>query len=58
VLDGRRHVIDGKLLSVHELKPARAGTATVTTKITMVPVTVTEVRNGTEPWCRPWARAS
>jgi LPXTG-motif cell wall-anchored protein len=42
-----RFNVDGKELSVHELKPGMAGTATITTKTTMVPVTVTEVKNGT-----------
>jgi len=37
---------DGKSLSVSELKPGMAGTATITTKTTVVPVTVTEVKNG------------
>jgi LPXTG-motif cell wall-anchored protein len=39
--------VDGKMLSVDELKPGMAGTATITTKTTLVPVTVTEVKNGT-----------
>ncbi len=39
--------IDGKMLSVNELKPGMAGTATITTRVTTVPVTVTEVKNGT-----------
>ena len=39
--------VDGKMLSVRELKPGMAGTATITTKTTVVPVTVTEVKNGT-----------
>jgi len=42
-----RFNVDGKLLSVHDLKPGMSGTATVTTRTTMVPVTVTEVKNGT-----------
>lgn len=42
-----RFNVDGKMLSVHDLKPGMAGTATVTTKTTQVPVTVTEVKNGT-----------
>ena len=42
-----RFNVDGKSLSVHELKPGMAGTATITTRTTMVPVTVTEVKNGT-----------
>jgi hypothetical protein len=39
--------VDGKMLSVNELKAGMSGTATITTKTTMVPVTVTEVKNGT-----------
>jgi len=42
-----RFNVDGKLLSVRELKPGMRGTATVTTRTTLVPVTVTEVKNGT-----------
>ena len=42
-----RFNVDGKMLSVQELKPGMAGTATITTKTTVVPVTVTEVKNGT-----------
>ncbi len=38
--------VDGKQLTVSELKPGMAGTATITTKTTVVPVTVTEVKNG------------
>ncbi len=38
--------VDGKMLTVSELKPGMAGTATITTKTTAVPVTVTEVKNG------------
>ena len=47
VPDDFRFNVDGKMLSVHELKPGMAGTATITTKTTTVPVTVTEVKNGT-----------
>jgi LPXTG-motif cell wall-anchored protein len=47
VPDDFRFNIDGKMMSVHELKPGMAGTATITTKITQIPVTVTEVKNGT-----------
>jgi LPXTG-motif cell wall-anchored protein len=47
VADDFRFNVDGKMLSVHELKPGMAGTATITTKTTTVPVTVTEVKNGT-----------
>ena len=42
-----RFNVDGKMLSIQELKPGMAGTATITTKTTVVPVTVTEVKNGT-----------
>jgi len=42
-----RFNVDGKMLSVQELKPGMSGTATVTTRTTMVPVSVTEVKNGT-----------
>jgi hypothetical protein len=42
-----RFTVDGKEMSVHELKPGMKGTATITTNTTVTPVTVTEVRNGT-----------
>src|SRR6185503_18529293 len=41
-----RFTVDGKSLSVNELKPGMSGTATITTKTTAVPVTVTEVKSG------------
>ena len=41
-----RFNIDGKMLSVQELKAGMAGTATITTKTTLVPVTVTQVKSG------------
>ena len=47
VAEDFRFNVDGKMLSVHELKPGMAGTATITTRTTTVPVTVTEVKNGT-----------
>jgi hypothetical protein len=47
VADDFRFNIDGKQLSVRELKPGMKGTATITTKTTVTPVTVTEVKNGT-----------
>ena len=47
VPDDFRFTVDGQQLSVHQLKPGMAGTATITTRTTMVPVTVTEVKNGT-----------
>jgi len=46
VPDDFRFDIDGKMMSVRELQPGMAGTATITTKTTVVPVTVTEVKNG------------
>src|SRR4029450_510749 len=46
VPDDFRFNIDGKMLSVHELKPGMSGTANITTKTTVVPVTVTEVKEG------------
>jgi hypothetical protein len=42
-----RFDVDGKQVSVAELKPGMKGTATITTTTTVKPVTVTEVRNGT-----------
>src|SRR5262245_38624330 len=42
-----RFTVDGQPLSVHELKPGMKGSATITTKTTLHPVTVTEVKNGT-----------
>jgi LPXTG-motif cell wall-anchored protein len=47
VPDDFRFNVDGKELSVRELKPGMAGTATITTRTTVTPVTVTEVKNGT-----------
>src|SRR3954463_4953611 len=41
-----RFTVDGPQLSVHELKAGMKGTATITTKTTTHPVTVTEVKNG------------
>ena len=45
--DDFRFNVDGKMLSVHELKAGMSGSATITTKTTVTPVTVTEVKNGT-----------
>jgi hypothetical protein len=42
-----RFTVDGRQLSVHELTPGMKGTATITTRTTAHPVTVTEVKNGT-----------
>jgi hypothetical protein len=47
VPDDFRFTVNGKPLSVHDLKPGMKGTATITTKTTVIPVTVTEVKNGT-----------
>ena len=47
VPDDFRFTVDGKKLSVTELKPGMKGTATVTTKTTLTPVTVTEIKEGT-----------
>src|SRR5687768_17778358 len=47
VPDDFRFDVDGKQLSVRELKPGMKGTAAITTKTTVTPVTVTEVKNGT-----------
>jgi hypothetical protein len=47
VPDDFRFTVDGQSLSVHQLKPGMAGTATITTTVTTIPVTVTEVKNGT-----------
>jgi hypothetical protein len=41
-----RFTVDGKQVSVAELKPGMTGTATITTTTTVKPVHVTEVRNG------------
>ena len=38
--------VDGKQMSVQELKPGMKGTATITTTTTVTPVTVTEVKSG------------
>lgn len=47
VPDDFRFTIDGNPVPVHELKPGMNGTATITTRTTMTPVTVTEVKDGT-----------
>ena len=46
VPDDFQLTVDGKRVSVHDLKPGMKGTATITTTTTVTPVTVTEVRNG------------
>jgi len=53
VPDDFRFTVDGRQLSVRELKPGMSGTATVTTKTTLTPVTVTEVKNGTVLYATP-----
>jgi hypothetical protein len=47
VPDDFRFTIDGRQMSVRELKPGMKGMANITTKTTVTPVTVTEVKNGT-----------
>jgi len=44
--EGFKVMVDGKEMGVSELQPGMKGVATVSTKTTMHPVTVTEVRNG------------
>jgi len=39
--------VNGQQMSVGQLRPGMKGTATITTRTTVTPVTVTEVRNGT-----------
>jgi len=46
VPDDFRFTINGQQMSVHELKVGMNGTATITTRTTTVPVTVTEVKSG------------
>jgi hypothetical protein len=47
VPDDYRFTVDGKQLALADLKPGMKGTATITTRTTVTPVTVTEVKNGT-----------
>ena len=47
VPDDFRFNINGQQMSVRELKVGMKGTATITTRTTVTPVTVTEVKNGT-----------
>jgi len=47
VADDFRFTVNGQQLSVHQLKTGMKGTATITTRTTVTPVTVTEVKNGT-----------
>ncbi len=46
VPDDFRFTIDGRKISVHELKPGMKGTATITTTTTSTPVYVTDVKKG------------
>ena len=47
VPDDFKFMVDGQPLSVRELKPGMTGTATITTKTTLTPVTATEIKEGT-----------
>ena len=47
VPDDFRFTVNGQPLSVQQLKVGMKGTATVTTRTTVTPVTVTEMKNGT-----------
>lgn len=47
VPDDFRFTINGQPMSVHQLTVGMNGTATITTRTTVTPVTVTEVKNGT-----------
>ena len=42
-----RFNVNGQQMSVHELKAGMKGSATITTRTTVTPVSVTEVKNGT-----------
>ena len=44
--EGFKVMVDGKEMAVPDLQPGMKGVATVSTKTTMHPVTVTEVKNG------------
>ena len=44
---GFMFTVNGKQLSVGELTPGMKGTANITTRTTVTPVTVTEIKNGT-----------
>jgi hypothetical protein len=47
VADDFRFNVNGQQLSVRDLRPGMKGSATITTRTTVTPVTVTEVKNGT-----------
>src|SRR6476620_6292146 len=42
-----RFMVNGQPLAVGDLRVGMKGTATITTRTTLIPVTVTEVKNGT-----------
>ena len=46
VPDDFRFTVNGQQMSVHQLKVGMKGTAIITTRTTVTPVTVTEVKNG------------
>jgi len=46
VPDDFRFTVDGQQLAARDLKPGMKGTAVITTKTTVTPVVVTEVKNG------------
>ncbi len=46
VADDFRFTVNGQQMSVHQLRVGMKGTATITTRTTVTPVTVTEVKNG------------
>ncbi len=47
VADDFRFTVNGQQLAVRDLRPGMKGTATITTRTTVTPVTVTEVKDGT-----------
>jgi hypothetical protein len=47
VPDDFRFTVNGQAMALRDLKPGMSGTATITTRTTTTPVTVTEVKNGT-----------
>jgi LPXTG-motif cell wall-anchored protein len=47
VPDDFRFTVNGQSMSVHEMMPGMKGSATITTRTTTTPVTVTQVKNGT-----------
>jgi hypothetical protein len=47
VPDDFRFTVNGQQLSVRDLRPGMKGTATITTRTTVTPVSVTQVKNGT-----------